>query len=116
MKAAIPLDVFDPGCPSRRAFDAIFSRWGLLTLARLSEQPVRFGVLRRAVGGISERMLAQTLKTLEEEGLVEREEYDVKPPRVEYRLSESGVRMAHSVGGLIDDLYREVDKRLQVTE
>ena len=116
MKAAIPLDVFDPGCPSRRAFDAIFSRWGLLTLARLTDRPVRFGALRRAVGGISERMLAQTLKVLEEEGLVERQEYDVKPPRVEYRLSESGLRMAHSVGGLIGDLYKEVDLRLQATE
>jgi DNA-binding HxlR family transcriptional regulator len=108
---AQPFDVFSTDCPSRQAFDAIFSRWGILTLARLSEEPVRFGELCRAVGGISERMLAQTLKVLEDEGLVERREYDVKPPRVEYRLSESGVRLSRSIGGLIADLYGELERR-----
>lgn len=109
MNAAIPYNVFDPGCPSRRAFDAIFSRWGILTLARLSREPVRFGELCRAVGGISERMLAQTLKVLEDEGLVERQEYDVKPPRVEYRLSEAGLRLSKSIGGVITELYDELE-------
>jgi DNA-binding HxlR family transcriptional regulator len=108
---ARPFDIFSTDCPSRQAFDAIFSRWGILTLARLTEEPVRFGELCRAVGGISERMLAQTLKVLEEEGLVERREYDVKPPRVEYRLSESGVRLSQSIGGMIGDLYGELERR-----
>lgn len=108
---ARPFDVFSTDCPSRQAFDAIFSRWGILTLARLTEEPVRFGELRRAIGGISERMLAQTLKVLEDEGLVERQEFDVKPPRVEYRLSDAGLRLSKTIGGLLTDLYGELKRR-----
>lgn len=104
-------DVFNPQCPSRHAFDQIFSRWGILTLSRLSSEPVRFGVLRRAVGGISERMLAQTLRVLEEEGLVQRDEWDERPPRVEYRLTESGERIAAGLGAVIRDLYAELERR-----
>lgn len=108
-----PFDVFHPDCPSRRAFDQIFSRWGILTLARLTPEPVRFGTLRRAIGGISEKMLAQTLKVLEDEGLVHRREWDEKPPRVEYSLTEGGQRLAQSIGGVIGDLYRELEARLR---
>jgi DNA-binding HxlR family transcriptional regulator len=101
-------DIFQPLCPSRRAFDHIFSRWGILTLARLSEEPLRFSALRRAVGGISEKMLAQTLKALEEEGLVLRREWNEKPPRVEYSLTKSGARMSRSIARVIADLYAEI--------
>lgn len=106
-----PFDVFHPDCPSRRVFDQIFSRWGILTLARLTEEPVRFGTLRRAIGGISEKMLAQTLKVLEEEGLVHRQEWDEKPPRVEYRLTPAGQRISQSVEGVIGELYGELEAR-----
>ncbi len=106
-----PVDVFSTDCPSRQVFDAICSRWGILALARLTEKPVRFGELRRAIGGISERMLAQTLKVLEEEGLVERHEYEVKPPRVEYALSASGARLSRSIVNLLGDLYGELERR-----
>jgi len=105
-----PYDVFNPDCPSRHAFDQIFSRWGILTLSRLTTEPVRFGALRRAIGGISERMLAQTLKVLEEEGLVLREEWEEKPPRVEYRLTEAGNRIAASLLGVIQELYSQLDQ------
>ena len=104
-------DVFHPNCPSRQAFDQIFSRWGILVLARLSEGPARFGALHRAVGGISERMLSQTLKVLEEEGLVLRQEWDEKPPRVEYSLTESGRRISSSIAGVISQLYGELEAR-----
>jgi len=107
----IPFDVFDPRCPSRKAFDQIFSRWGILTLSRLTLEPQRFGMLRRAVGGISERMLSQTLKVLEDEGLVTRTEWDEKPPRVEYSLSTSGLRISQSLNVVILDLYKELYKR-----
>ena len=104
-------DVFSPGCPSRQAFDQIFSRWGILMLSRLSAEPQRFGALRRSVGGISERMLSQTLRVLEEEGLVVREEWDEKPLRVEYRLTDPGLRISESVDRVIADLYGELEKR-----
>lgn len=98
-------DVFHPDCPSRRAFDAVFSRWGILTLAKLTTEPTRFGTLRRAIGGISEKMLAQTLKVLEEEGLVARQEWDEKPPRVEYQLTDRGQKISMSLRGVIHELY-----------
>jgi len=104
-------DVFNPDCPSRRAFDQIFSRWGILTLSKLSANPVRFGALRRSVGGISEKMLSQTLKVLEEEALVCRDEWDEKPPRVEYRLTEAGQKISASLSGVIDQLYGELERR-----
>lgn len=106
-----PYDIFQALCPSRRAFDHIFSRWGILTLARLSEEPLRFGALRRAIGGISEKMLAQTLKALEEEGLVLRQEWDEKPPRVDYSLTEGGRRISRSLARVISDLYAELDRK-----
>ncbi len=104
-------DVFNPACPSRQAFDQIFSRWGILTLSRLSTEPIRFGTLRRSVGGISERMLSQTLKVLEEEGLVRRQEWDEKPPRVEYSLTDAGQRISASLAVVIDQLYGELARR-----
>lgn len=104
-------DVFDPNCPSRHAFDRIFSRWGILVLSKLSGQPVRFGVLRRSVGGISERMLSLTLRALEDEGLVLRQEWDEKPPRVEYRLSEAGVKIAAGLTGVLQGLYEQLELR-----
>lgn len=106
-----PYDVFHPNCPSRQVFEQIFSRWGILTLARLSDQPVRFGTLYRSIGGISEKMLAQTLKVLEEEELVHRREWDEKPPRVEYSLTGSGQRLSASIEGVIAQLYTELDQR-----
>jgi len=111
MDSPRPYDVFNPDCPSRRSFDQIFSRWGILTLSKLSADPVRFGILRRSIGGISEKMLSQTLRVLEEEGLLIREEWDEKPPRVEYRLTEAGMRISSSLTGVIQELYGQLDKR-----
>ncbi|MEI8094654.1 MAG: helix-turn-helix domain-containing protein [Spirochaetales bacterium] len=112
MEVARPFDVFSPYCPSRAAFDAIFSRWGILTLSRLTTEPVRFGVLRRSIGGISEKMLSQTLQVLEEQGLVVRRDFAEKPPRVEYGLSASGQRLSASLCGVIAGLYQELEQRV----
>ena len=104
-------DVFAAGCPSRKVFDHIFSRWGMLILARLDVAPVRFKELARAIEGISERMLSKTLKILEEEELVVRIDYNEKPPHVEYQLSDSGRRLSASVQVVIKQLYSELDAR-----
>lgn len=106
-----PFDVFHPACPSRKVFDHIFSRWGILALAQLAGGPVRFGTLHRSIGGISERMLSQTLKVLEDEGLVARREYDEKPPRVEYSLTDAGQRLSQSLEGVIQALYEGLAER-----
>ena len=65
-------------------------KWGVLVLMALSDGTQRWGVLRRNVSGISEKMLASTLKTLEADGLVDRTAYPEVPPRVEYRLTDRG--------------------------
>nr|WP_034649543.1 helix-turn-helix domain-containing protein [Cellulomonas sp. HZM] len=77
-------------CPTREVLDHITSRWGVLLLVALSERPMRWGELRRVVDGISEKMLAQTLRTLEVDGIVHREVTPSVPPRVDYWLTDRG--------------------------
>ncbi len=72
-------EVLDPNCPSREILRHITSRWGLLVLIALSEETLRFSELRRKVGGISEKMLAQTLQSFEEDGFVDRRSFPVVP-------------------------------------
>ncbi|MCP8999511.1 helix-turn-helix transcriptional regulator [Pseudarthrobacter sp. RMG13] len=89
--------VFPAGCPSRTVLDHITSKWGVLILLALSEGEQRWSELRRRAEGISEKMLAQTLKTLERDGLVLRKAQPVIPPRVDYSLTERG----HELSGLL---------------
>ena len=104
--AATPLDVFNAACPSRAALTHATGRWGALILAALAAGPVRFGAVRRRVGGISEKMLAQTLQELERDGLVDRTVLSEMPPSVEYRLTGSGKPVAAKVVELIEVLYK----------
>ncbi|TDC87733.1 transcriptional regulator [Saccharopolyspora aridisoli] len=87
-------------CPSRSVLEHITSRWGVLVLAALLEDGRRFSELRRTIGGVSEKMLAQTLQTLERDGFVHREAHPVIPPRVDYSLTEVGEQAARLVSGL----------------
>ena len=86
--------VFPAGCPSRVVLDHITSKWGVLILLALSEGEQRWSDLRRRAEGISEKMLAQTLKTLERDGLVSRNAQPVIPPRVDYSLTERGYELS----------------------
>ncbi len=104
-------NVFAARCPSRTAFDQIFGKWGMLIIARLKEGPARFGEIFRAVEGISERMLSKCLKVLVDEGLVIRKDFEEKPPRVEYSLSESGEHIGDAVLEVISRLYEAIDCR-----
>jgi DNA-binding HxlR family transcriptional regulator len=83
-------DLFSEHCPSRDVLKHVTSRWGVLLLVALGDGAQRFGELRRKVGGISEKMLAQTLVWLEQDGFVQRVAHPVAPPRVEYRLTPLG--------------------------
>lgn len=83
-------DVFTDGCPTRVVLDHVMSKWGVLVLGVLSDGTRRWGELRREVDGISEKMLASTLRTLEADGLVLRTSYPEVPPRVEYALTDLG--------------------------
>ncbi|MEV6394273.1 helix-turn-helix domain-containing protein [Streptomyces sp. NPDC051907] len=93
-------DVTQPMCPSRLILEHVTSRWGVLVLATLLERSYRFSELRRTVGGVSEKMLAQTLQTLERDGFVHRDAKPVIPPRVDYTLTELGKEAAEQVWGL----------------
>ncbi|GAA2077050.1 winged helix-turn-helix transcriptional regulator [Microbacterium hatanonis] len=82
--------VFSEGCSTRTVLDHIMSKWGVLVLSSLSDGTLRWGALRRAIDGISEKMLASTLKTLCDDGLVHRESFPSVPPHVEYSLTPLG--------------------------
>ena len=82
--------VLNPGCPSRMVLDRIADKWTALIIHVLSAGVLRHSELRRQVSGVSQKMLTQTLRSLENDGLVERKIYPVVPPKVEYRLTPLG--------------------------
>ena len=86
--------IFPAGCPSRTVLDHVTSKWGVLLLVALSEGPQRWSELRRRAEGISEKMLAQTLKTLEADGFISRDAQPVIPPRVDYSLTGRGEELS----------------------
>jgi DNA-binding HxlR family transcriptional regulator len=89
-------------CPSRDVLRRLTGRWGMLVLRVLADEPHRFSGLRKRIGGISERMLAQTLQGLEGDGLVSRRDFQTVPPHVEYRLTPLGHEAARRVSALLD--------------
>lgn len=95
-------DLMAADCPSREILKHVTSRWGVLVLIALEQRMHRFSELRRAIGGVSERMLAQTLQWLEKDGLVDRKAYPVVPPHVEYQLTSLGRECARKVRVLAD--------------
>jgi len=95
-------DLFAEKCPSREVLKHVTSRWGVLVLVALLGGTHRFSDLRRKTAGVSERMLAQTLKWLEGDGFVLRKAWPVVPPHVEYSLSPLGREVAMKVEGLAD--------------
>ncbi|WP_417585266.1 winged helix-turn-helix transcriptional regulator [Pelagibacterium sp.] len=94
--------LFSHACPSREVLKHLTSRWGVLVLIALLDGTHRFSELRRKVGGVSERMLAQTLQWLEDDGMVDRRAYPVVPPHVEYTLTPLGREAAEKVRVLAD--------------
>ncbi|MFJ9901985.1 winged helix-turn-helix transcriptional regulator [Streptomyces sp. NPDC101152] len=98
-----PIAKYDTGeamCPYRLVLEHVTSRWGVLVLIELLDRPYRFSELRRAIGRVSEKMLTQTLQTLERDGLVHRDAQPVIPPRVDYSLTDLGREAAEQVRGL----------------
>ena len=95
-------DLFSEACPSREVLKHVTSRWGVIVLVALLGGMHRFSDLRRKVGGVSEKMLAQTLQGLEGDGFVARVSYPVVPPHVEYSLTPMGIEVAERVQALAD--------------
>ena len=88
-------------CPVRDVLDRIGDKWSVLILMMLAREPKRFSALNKAVGDISKRMLTQTLRALQRDGLVERTVYPTTPPRVDYRLTDLGRSSLQPLAGLI---------------
>ena len=95
-------DLFAEKCPSREVLKHITSRWGVLILVSLRDGTHRFSDLRRKIGGVSEKMLAQSLQALEQDGFLNRMSYPVVPPHVEYSLTPLGEQVSEKVAALAD--------------
>jgi len=83
-------DVYNGNCPTRQVLDRIGDKWTALIMGLLEDRPQRFSELQRNIVGISHKMLTQTLRNLERDGLVYRTLYPEVPPRVEYTLTPLG--------------------------
>jgi len=95
-------ELFAVQCPSRIILQHVTSRWGVLVLVALMDGTQRFSDLRRKVGGVSEKMLAQTLQHLEKDGFIDRVSFPVVPPHVEYSLTPLGREIGQKVDALAD--------------
>ena len=94
------IDVFDQTCASHQAVGRLADKWTLLVFYALAQGTKRYSELQRQIAGISPKMLTQTLRSLEENGYVEREIFPEVPPRVEYSLTELGVSFVQPVAVL----------------
>ncbi len=98
-------------CPVRNVLDRVGDKWTLLALVALAARPHRFSELHRAIPDISKRMLTQTLRDLERDGLADRQVFPTKPPRVQYSLSPLGRSVLRPLAGLVawaEDNYAAV--------
>ena len=96
----LPPNVYEGNCPARQILDLIADKWTTLIIGLLEREPMRFAALHRKIGGISQKMLTQTLRSLERDGLVDRKVYPVVPPKVEYSLSRLGRTLIEPLRGL----------------
>ncbi|MGN6327925.1 MAG: winged helix-turn-helix transcriptional regulator [Rhodanobacter sp.] len=91
---------YSSNCPTRKVLDRVADKWAVLVLGLLVEGPIRFNRLRRAVEGISQKMLSQTLKSLERDGLVSRKAFATVPVTVEYAITPLGRTLATALDAL----------------
>ena len=95
-------------CPSREILEHLTNKWSVLVLRCLSEGVHRFSELKQRIEGVSEKMLAQTLKMLEQDGFILRTVYPVVPPKVEYQLTITGSQAAEKINYLIGWVERSL--------
>lgn len=93
-------DAYSANCPTRMVLDRIADKWAVLLLGLLAREPMRFNRLRREVEGLSQKMLAQTLRSLERDGLVSRSAFATVPVTVEYAITPLGRTLADTVDAL----------------
>ncbi|MCK0198293.1 helix-turn-helix transcriptional regulator [Ancylobacter sp. 6x-1] len=92
---------YSPDCPIRGILDRLGDKWSYLLVLHLSTGPKRFGALRRGIDDISQRMLTETLRNLQRDGLIARTVFPTTPPSVEYRLTLLGISLLEPMNGLV---------------
>lgn len=102
-------NVYDPDCPTRRVLDRIADKWTVLVVGALAGGTLRFGQVRREVRGISQKVLTETLRGLERDGIVNRKVYASVPPKVEYSLTPLG----RSLGGLVESVREWAETNIE---
>ena len=110
-------NVYDSACPTRAALALIADKWTALIIGLLEHGPCRFSALRRGIGGISQKMLTQTLRELERNGIVSRTIFPEVPPHVEYELTALGHSLSEPIAAVRDwaeEHIREVSLAQQV--
>ena len=103
MKAtSLKPDAYAANCPTRQILDRVGDKWAVLILLLLRSEPMRFNQLRRAIEGISQKMLSQVLKSLERDGLIKRRVIATVPVTVEYSITPLGSTLSTAVDALRD--------------
>jgi DNA-binding HxlR family transcriptional regulator len=102
--------ILDQTNASRKTLDLIADKWTILVLFALRGGKRRFAELRREIGGVAEKMLIQTLRNLERDGIVGRRVYPTVPPRVEYNISELGWSLTPVLDAIIDWSHGNLEK------
>jgi DNA-binding HxlR family transcriptional regulator len=108
--------VLSTECPSREILEHLANKWSILVLRCLSDGVHRFSELKQRIEGVSEKMLAQTLKMLEQDGFILRTVYPVVPPKVEYQLTITGSQAAEKIMNLVGWLERSLPEILENKE
>jgi DNA-binding HxlR family transcriptional regulator len=102
-------DVLNPKCPTQQVLDRVASKWTMLVILALAERTYRYAALRRRVAGVTQKMLTQTLRALERDGLVRRRVYDTVPVQTEYELTEMGRSLGQAVAVVRAWAYEHMD-------
>ena len=100
-------DAFDPDCPTRVVLDRIGDKWTVLVIGALRDGSLRFSEVRARVGGVAPKVLTQTLRAMERDGLLTRTVHAQVPPRVDYRLTAWGEALCPALDALLR--WREAD-------
>jgi DNA-binding HxlR family transcriptional regulator len=93
-------NVYEQNCPTRMVLDHIADKWAALILWKLTDRPIRFNQLRRDIEGISQKVLSQSLKQLERDGLINRQAFATVPVTVEYSVTPLGHTLAEKMAGI----------------
>ncbi|MFM9959496.1 MAG: winged helix-turn-helix transcriptional regulator [Phycisphaerales bacterium] len=108
--------VFNAKCPSQIILERIADKWTVLIIHKLDKKTMRFGELKREIGGVSQKMLTQTLRNLEHDKLVERKVYPVVPPKVEYSLTTLGRTLLGPLGSLCRWAQEHIEDVMEMHE